>query len=306
QEDKKTRFLPSIVPLVLYHGAAAGTPPRQFKDLLQLQDSALAPYQLQFEYLLCNLSDLSARELRAGLASRLAMRALHNIFAENSRQGLRRTLALLAEISDKQSVTDLVEMILRYFVQVHPTLEEPMIQEALHHTGDQTLMETFIDRYIREGREQGMQQGEQLLLRRLLIRRFGPLPPWAGQHLETADCTQLEDWGDRLLDADSSSWFRMYWRTYWRHKSWKIFPMSFRSWPKMAFLRYFGMNTRWYLQYHLTWDWLCHSLILVSFQLKRIPQIKLHAGTAEPFRVSPPEAEVYLFELTYFLYVFIP
>ncbi|MCP4698729.1 MAG: Rpn family recombination-promoting nuclease/putative transposase, partial [Gammaproteobacteria bacterium] len=100
QDNKKTRFLPSIVPLVLYHGAAAWTPPRQFKDLLQLQDSALAPYQLQFEYLLCNLSDLSARELRAGLASRLVMRALHNIFAENSQQGLRHTLELLAEISD--------------------------------------------------------------------------------------------------------------------------------------------------------------------------------------------------------------
>ncbi|MCP4697175.1 MAG: hypothetical protein GY862_10040, partial [Gammaproteobacteria bacterium] len=49
---------------------------------------------MQFEYLLCNLSDLSARELRAGLASRLVMRALHNIFAKNSRQGLRDTLAL--------------------------------------------------------------------------------------------------------------------------------------------------------------------------------------------------------------------
>ncbi|MCP4701506.1 MAG: hypothetical protein GY862_32315, partial [Gammaproteobacteria bacterium] len=35
------------------------------------------------------------------------------------------SLALLAEIPDKQSVMDLVEMILRYFVQVHPTLEEP-------------------------------------------------------------------------------------------------------------------------------------------------------------------------------------
>ncbi|MCP4699869.1 MAG: DUF4351 domain-containing protein [Gammaproteobacteria bacterium] len=86
-----------------------------------------------------------------------------------------------------------------------------MIREALHHTGDQTLMETFIDRYIREGREQGKeqgrQQGEQFLLRRLLIRRFGPLPSWAGQHLETADCAQLENWGERVLDADSLETF---------------------------------------------------------------------------------------------------
>ncbi|MCP4696019.1 MAG: DUF4351 domain-containing protein, partial [Gammaproteobacteria bacterium] len=165
--------------------------------------------------------------LRAGLASRLVMRALHNIFAENSRQGLRHTLELLAKMPDKQSVMDLVEMILRYFVQVHPTLEEPIIQEALHHTGDQTLMETFIDRYIREGTEKGMwrgmrrgmrrgmqrgeqrgmQRGEQLLLRRLLIRRFGPLPSWVEQRLETADCAQLEDWGERLLDADSLETF---------------------------------------------------------------------------------------------------
>jgi len=52
-----------------------------------------------------------------------------------------------------------------------------------------------------EGRLEGRQEGEVLLLRRLLIRRFGPLPPWAEERLAQASAEQVETWGDRVLEA---------------------------------------------------------------------------------------------------------
>ena len=45
----------------------------------------------------------------------------------------------------------------------------------------------------------------------------------------------------------------------------KIPPIAFRSESKSARLRYFGTITMWDLQYHLTWERLCHSLMTVSF-----------------------------------------
>jgi len=49
------------------------------------------------------------------------------------------------------------------------------------------------------------------------------------------------------------------------HRSRRIFPIPRRNDPKITRFRYFGTKTMWYLQYHLTWHWLCHSRMAVSF-----------------------------------------
>ncbi|MEO5363893.1 MAG: Rpn family recombination-promoting nuclease/putative transposase [Magnetococcus sp. DMHC-8] len=66
---------------------------------------------------------------------------------------------------------------------------------------------------LREGREEGRQEGIQIgeqsgekrgkagTLTRLLQRRFGDLPTWAGQKIADADLSTLEEWSLRLLDA---------------------------------------------------------------------------------------------------------
>src|SRR5712691_10486282 len=82
--------------------------------------------------------------------------------------------------------------------------------------------------------------------------------------------------------------------------------MSLRSVPKIAFCRYFGTMTMWYRQYHRTWLWLCHSRMMWFLLLMALagpwwekPYLSspINAGTAEPFRVSPPEAVAYPLEL---------
>lgn len=54
-----------------------------------------------------------------------------------------------------------------------------------------------------EGREEGVQTGEQILLQWMLTRRFGQLPNWAQKRLLQANSEQLEQWADRLLDAQT-------------------------------------------------------------------------------------------------------
>ena len=39
------------------------------------------------------------------------------------------------------------------------------------------------------------------MLKRLLRRRFGPLPEWAEQRLEQASPQELEGWAERVLEA---------------------------------------------------------------------------------------------------------
>ncbi len=54
-----------------------------------------------------------------------------------------------------------------------------------------------------EGRDEGRHEGELAMLRRQIEKRFGPIPPWAEQHLTTRSAAEIEDLGVRLLNAGS-------------------------------------------------------------------------------------------------------
>src|SRR5262245_42090831 len=54
---------------------------------------------------------------------------------------------------------------------------------------------------IEKGRQEGRQEGEMVMLRRLLTQRFGPLPEEVEQRLHAATVQDLERWADRVLDA---------------------------------------------------------------------------------------------------------
>ncbi len=54
---------------------------------------------------------------------------------------------------------------------------------------------------LRTGLEKGLQEGESKVLRRLIEKRFGSLPPWAEQKLEALPAPALDDLVERILDA---------------------------------------------------------------------------------------------------------
>ncbi len=54
-----------------------------------------------------------------------------------------------------------------------------------------------------KGKVEGKIEGKAEGIKRLLARRFGPLPPWAEQRIATAPAPQLDAWIDGLLDAES-------------------------------------------------------------------------------------------------------
>ena len=59
----------------------------------------------------------------------------------------------------------------------------------------------YITSIERMGIEQGIQQGEVIVLKQLLTQRFGPLHSWAEQRLVQANRQELESWAKRVLEA---------------------------------------------------------------------------------------------------------
>lgn len=69
-----------------------------------------------------------------------------------------------------------------------------------------TLEEKFdqwAEDYKRQGRLVGLLEGTTRALQRQLTRRFGPLPTEVIARFATATLEDIENWADRLLDAQS-------------------------------------------------------------------------------------------------------
>ena len=68
---------------------------------------------------------------------------------------------------------------------------------------DETLKRILEETQTRLAREEGLQEGQQKLLLRLLAKRFGTLPEWVTARVMAAGVEDLERWSDRILDAGS-------------------------------------------------------------------------------------------------------
>lgn len=81
------------------------------------------------------------------------------------------------------------------------SLEE--VSAALTLEEMETMLAESIDRWNREIREEGRQEGEARLLLRQLRLKFGPLEPALEERVRSADADRLLEWGDRVLTAES-------------------------------------------------------------------------------------------------------
>ena len=95
---------------------------------------------------------------------------------------------------------EILESLLRYYIQGTGRVEERDVRALLEQnpTGD-PIMQTFIDRYI----EQGRREGEAAILLRLIDRKFGPPSETVRARISSADSDTLLRWSDRILTADS-------------------------------------------------------------------------------------------------------
>ncbi len=95
---------------------------------------------------------------------------------------------------DRQDVLELLRFI-DWMLRLPPELEARLNREI-----EQFEAETKM-RYVTTWERKGIVQGEATVLRRLLRRRFTPLPDWVDERLDKAKREELESWADRVIDA---------------------------------------------------------------------------------------------------------
>jgi hypothetical protein len=208
KQHPEARRLPPVYPLVIYHGQRPWQVPSDFHALVEPLPTALAPYVPQFRYALHDLSARTDTEIKGDVLTRLVQLALRWIFTDEPLEPLTRLLALIQQINNRDTALEILESLLRYYVQGTQRVAEHDVQRLLQQTapGD-PIMQTFIDRYIeqgvQQGIEQGKRQGEAEVLLRQLERKFGPTSATLRQRIQEADAETLLHWSERILTADT-------------------------------------------------------------------------------------------------------
>ncbi len=79
----------------------------------------------------------------------------------------------------------------------------PILDDIMDHDVLGPAIRQGIQQGMQEGMQAGVQKGELTILRRLLGRRFGNLPPSFDERLSNLSSSELEDLSVRLFDAKS-------------------------------------------------------------------------------------------------------
>ena len=203
-QNPKAKTLPPIYPLVLYHGQKHWRAPARFHDLVDPLPEALKPYVPQFGYALHDISAKSSTEIKGEVLSRLVQLALRHIYSDQPVERVHELLTLIAKVSRDPTALDILESLLRYYVQGTGRLDETQVRRLLEQTlSGEPLMETFIDRYIAQGKQLGEQRGEAKMLLRQIERKFGPPSETVRNRITQADSDTLLEWSERILEARS-------------------------------------------------------------------------------------------------------
>ena len=197
-------MLPPVYPIVLYHGHSRWTGARCFQELVAPLPNALVPYVPQFCYQLHDISPHGAAAIKGQVLTRLILLALRYIYDDQPLERLRELLGLIDQIADRSTALEVLESLLRYFVQVTQCISETQASQLVQttHYGEST-MQTFIDKYMEQGKEQGLQQGEATVLLSQMEHKFGTVPDNLRERIEKADAETLLDWSKRILTAET-------------------------------------------------------------------------------------------------------
>ena len=200
--------LPPVLPIVLYNGDAKWTAATDIATLIPKVPGLVAKYLPKLEYLLIDENQYAEADL-AELKNLVA--AIIRIEHPENEQALLTLIDLVNELLQgnaelKRTFAIWIRAVL--LRQSKDSLVLPKVQDLKELK--MTLAERF-DQWARnyeqkgieKGLEQGIEKGEALLLQRQLTRRFGTLPSDVVGRIAGATAAQLEQWGDRVLDAAS-------------------------------------------------------------------------------------------------------
>jgi predicted transposase YdaD len=200
QPAAASRKLPPVIPVLLYNGTEPWNVATDLGSLIGDLDPSAEIYRPQLRYRLVDEGAYSREEL-AALSSPVAdlfriEKSRDWLEVRASVHRLRQSIPPSEAALRRAFETWLQKVILpRFGLSLDEVAAELTLEEM------ETMLAESIDRWNREIREEGRQEGEARVVLRQLRLKFGPLEPEIEDRVRSADADRLLEWGDRVLTA---------------------------------------------------------------------------------------------------------
>lgn len=199
--------LPSVLPIVLYNGLTRWAAPDNLAALMAEAPVGLEPYRPQSRYRLIDETRYTDADLARSGNLAAALFRIENCRSHEQIPAIVRPLLKRLRQAGLESLRRAFVMWLGKVILAR--LPHVSQLEADRLWEEQAMLSERFDQweaeFMQAGRQAGRQEGEAMLLARLLQKRFGELPRWIHECLHRAPPAQLEEWGDKLFEAGSLS-----------------------------------------------------------------------------------------------------
>lgn len=154
KQNKKAKYLPVIIPLVIYHGRYKWKISKKFISLFK-NTTDLEKYIPDFSYNLYDISHIPDEEIKGTVKLRILFTALKYIFTPELKYKVPGIFKLLREIKDKSKGTEYLEVLLRYISRSAKYLTKDEIMESVSNIlkDGGELMQTIAEQWIEQGVE---------------------------------------------------------------------------------------------------------------------------------------------------------
>lgn len=182
---------------MLYNGERRWDAASDLRELMQAGRRALETYRPYIRYVLIDRKQWDKAELSS---ARNLVAALFRLESSRTRAEVDDVLRKLGEWLSSPEQASLRRS---FAVWLGRIVLPRQTSEPVTHVEDFQEMRSMLADTIREWQREFKREGEQEIVLRVLLKRFGPLPAWAQARVADAQMPQLEQWSERLLDANS-------------------------------------------------------------------------------------------------------
>jgi hypothetical protein len=213
REHPRARRLPAVIPLVLCHDRRPWPYPLELGALYDLPENArqaLAPFLPDFRFILDDLAAVDVTQLSARSVSPLVAVALFALKRARHAADLLPELLVItrqfAALEHSPAPDEQIAALLAYIWRVGQIDPRVLLEFTETHGGPklESIMKTAAERLLDEREAKGEAQGQAKALLRLMLRKFGSVPPAVEASVGCASAEQLERWIERVLFADSA------------------------------------------------------------------------------------------------------
>ena len=161
KQNKDAKYLPVILPLVLYHGEPKWEISQNFISLFE-DPAGVESYIPDFSFNLQDISHMPDEDIQGSPLLRMILTTFKYIHSPELRNKLWDIFKLFLELSDKNNISEYLEALVTYLSNSPGKLTEEEIQEPVTRIIEEggANMETIFQKWIDKGFDKGIDKGK--------------------------------------------------------------------------------------------------------------------------------------------------